>query len=62
MRRVVEANVIGTLLTSREAARRLSTARGGPGGALVDRLLDGDPARRAGEYVDYAASKGALDS
>lgn len=62
MRRVVDVNVIGTLLTVREAARRLSTARGGPGGAIV---IVSSMASRLGspnEYVDYAASKGALDT
>ena len=62
MRRVVEVNVLGTLLTAREAARRLCTARGGPGGAIV--IVSSMAARLGapGEYVDYAASKGALDS
>ncbi|TPE49720.1 SDR family oxidoreductase [Amaricoccus solimangrovi] len=62
MARVVEVNVTGTLLTAREAARRLSRARGGPGGALV---IVSSMASRLGspnEYVDYAASKGALDA
>lgn len=56
MRRVVEVNLLGTLLTAREAARRMS------GGSLV--LLSSIAARLGapGEYVDYAAAKGAIDT
>jgi NAD(P)-dependent dehydrogenase (short-subunit alcohol dehydrogenase family) len=62
IRRVVEVNLIGTLLTLREAARRLPTSRGGPGGAIV--IVSSMAARLGapGEYVDYAAAKGALDT
>lgn len=59
MRRILEVNVLGTLLTAREAARRLGAARGG---SLV---LVSSAAARLGsphEYVDYAASKGAVDT
>ena len=57
MRRIVEVNVLGTLLCAREGARRLGT-----GGSLV--LLSSAAARLGSpnEYVDYAASKGALDT
>jgi NAD(P)-dependent dehydrogenase (short-subunit alcohol dehydrogenase family) len=56
MRRVVEVNLLGTLLTAREAARRMT------GGSLV--LLSSVAARLGapGEYVDYAAAKGAIDT
>lgn len=62
MRRVIDTNVIGTLLTAREAARRMARSRGGSGGAIV--LVSSMAARLGapGEYVDYAASKGALDT
>ena len=62
MRRVFDVNVIGALLTAREAARRLSTSLGGAGGSLV---LISSAASRLGSpglYVDYAASKGAIDT
>ena len=62
MRRVFDVNVIGALLTAREAARRLSTSLGGVGGSLV---LISSAASRLGSpglYVDYAASKGAIDT
>lgn len=62
IRQVIDVNVMGAILTLREAARRLSTARGGPGGAIV--VISSMAARLGapGEYVDYAASKGALDA
>ena len=57
MRRVIDVNFLGTLLTAREAARRL-----GAGDALV--LVSSTAARlgAAGEYVDYAAAKGAVET
>lgn len=62
MRRIVEVNVLGALLTAREAARRLSKSSGGAGGSIV---LISSVASRLGSpnlYVDYAASKGAVDT
>ena len=62
MRRVFEVNVLGAYLTAREAARRLSKSRGGPGGSIV---LISSAAARLGSpnlYVDYAGSKGAIDT
>jgi NAD(P)-dependent dehydrogenase (short-subunit alcohol dehydrogenase family) len=60
--RMVEVNLLGALLTAREAARRLSTVRGGRGGAIV--LVSSTAARLGApfEYVDYAATKGAVDT
>ena len=60
--RVFAVNAVGAFLCAREAVRRMSTRRGGAGGAIVN---VGSLASRLGspnEYVDYAASKGALDS
>lgn len=61
-RRMFDINVIGTLLCSRAAVKRLSTRHGGRGGAIVNlssvAAVLGAPAM----YVDYAASKGAIDS
>jgi NAD(P)-dependent dehydrogenase (short-subunit alcohol dehydrogenase family) len=62
LRRMVEVNVLGAMLCAREAARHLMRDRGGPGGAIV---LVSSAAARLGspsEYVDYAASKGAIDT
>jgi len=60
--RVLMTNVFGTLLCSREAVRRMSTRHGAGGGAIVN---VSSAAARLGsphEYVDYAASKGAVDT
>lgn len=61
-RRVLDINVIGSFLCAREAIRRMSTASGGNGGAIVN--LSSRAADLGGpfEYVDYAASKGAVDA
>ena len=60
-RRLFDVNVIGTLLCAQHAVRRMSTRHGGAGGAIVNvssvASLIGSPAM----YVDYAASKGAVD-
>jgi NAD(P)-dependent dehydrogenase (short-subunit alcohol dehydrogenase family) len=60
--RILAVNVVGTILCCREAVRRLSTAHGGPGGSIV--LISSAASRigSAGEYIDYAASKGAVDT
>ncbi|MBV8472965.1 MAG: SDR family oxidoreductase [Hyphomicrobiales bacterium] len=62
MRRVFEVNVLGAYLTAREAARRLGKSSGGAGGSLI---LISSAAARLGSpnlYVDYAGSKGAIDT
>ena len=62
LQRMFSINILGAYLCAREAARRLSTMRGGRGGAIVN-LSSGAALRGApGEYVDYAGSKGAVDS
>ena len=60
--RVLAANVTGSLLCAREAVKRMSTRHGGRGGAIVN--LSSIAARLGGpgEYIDYAASKGAIDA
>jgi NAD(P)-dependent dehydrogenase (short-subunit alcohol dehydrogenase family) len=62
MRRIFEVNVLGAYLTAREAARRMSKSLGGGGGAIV--LVSSAAARLGspGLYVDYAGSKGAIDT
>ena len=55
-------NVTGTMLCSREAIRRMSTARGGSGGAIVNVSSRAAELGGAGVYVHYAASKGAVDA
>lgn len=59
---VFAVNVRGTILCSREAVRRMSTKRGGNGGAIVNISSRAAHTGAAGEWVHYAASKGAIDS
>jgi len=60
--RVFAANVTSCFLCSREAVRRMSTRHGGSGGAIVNVSSAAARLGSAGEYVDYAASKGAVDT
>ncbi|MGD9602532.1 MAG: SDR family oxidoreductase [Gammaproteobacteria bacterium] len=60
--RVFTTNVIGAFLCAREAVKRMSTLRGGAGGAIVNVSSAAARLGSPGEYVDYAASKGALDT
>ena len=60
--RVLATNVLGPLLCCREAVKRLSTRHGGPGGAIVNVSSAAARLGSPNEYVDYAASKGALDT
>jgi NAD(P)-dependent dehydrogenase (short-subunit alcohol dehydrogenase family) len=59
---VFRVNVIGTILCCREAVRRMSTAHGGSGGSIVNVSSLASRIGGAGEWVHYAASKGAVDS
>jgi NAD(P)-dependent dehydrogenase (short-subunit alcohol dehydrogenase family) len=60
--RVFAVNVTGAILCAREAVRRMSTRRGGTGGAIVNISSRAAHTGAAGEWVHYAASKGAIDS
>jgi NAD(P)-dependent dehydrogenase (short-subunit alcohol dehydrogenase family) len=60
--RVLATNVVGAFLCAREAVRRMSTRHGGSGGAIVNVSSVAARLGAAGEYIDYAASKGALDT
>jgi NAD(P)-dependent dehydrogenase (short-subunit alcohol dehydrogenase family) len=60
--RVFATNVRGAFLCAREAVRRMSTAHGGTGGAIVNVSSRAAQLGAPGEYVDYAASKAALDA
>ncbi|KQP12802.1 SDR family oxidoreductase [Pseudorhodoferax sp. Leaf267] len=62
LRRMFDINVIGALVCAREAVRRMSTRHGGQGGAIVNMSSAASRLGGAGQYVDYAASKGAIDS
>jgi len=62
LERVFAVNVIGPFLCAREAVRRMSTRRGGSGGAIVNVSSAASRTGSPREYVDYAASKAALDT
>ena len=62
LNRIFATNVTGTFLCSREAVRRMSTKHGGEGGGIVNVSSRASQIGSPGEYLDYAASKGAVDS
>ena len=62
LQRVFAANVMGPMLCAREAVKRMSAKLGGKGGAIVNVSSVASRLGSAGEYIDYAASKGALDT
>jgi hypothetical protein len=62
LQRVLSTNVVGSFMCAREAVRRLSTKHGGAGGAIVNISSGGARLGSPGEYVDYAASKGVIDT
>ncbi|TFY96622.1 SDR family oxidoreductase [Ramlibacter humi] len=62
LQRMFGINVIGSILCAREAVRRMSTKRGGPGGAIVNLSSAASRLGAPGQYVDYAAAKGAIDA
>jgi len=60
--RVFATNVIGAFMCAREAVKRMATSRGGAGGTIVNIASRAAQLGAPGEYVDYAASKAALDA
>ena len=60
--RMLQVNVLGAFLCAREAVQRMSTRLGGAGGAIVNVSSRAAVLGGAGEYVDYAASKAAVDA
>jgi NAD(P)-dependent dehydrogenase (short-subunit alcohol dehydrogenase family) len=62
MERLLVVNVLGAFLCAREAVRRMSTRHGGAGGAIVNVSSRASVLGAPGEYVDYAASKAAVDA
>lgn len=62
LNRIFTTNITGYFLCAREAVRRMSTRRGGAGGAIVNVSSGAARLGSPGEYVDYAASKGAIDT
>jgi NAD(P)-dependent dehydrogenase (short-subunit alcohol dehydrogenase family) len=62
LQRIFAVNAIGPFLCSREAVRRMSTSHGGAGGAIVNVSSSSAQMGSPNEYVDYAATKGALET
>jgi NAD(P)-dependent dehydrogenase (short-subunit alcohol dehydrogenase family) len=62
LQRMFAINVFGTFMCSREAVKRLSTRHGGAGGVIVNLSSVAARLGAPGQYVDYAAAKGAIDS
>ncbi len=62
IQRILATNVVGAFVCAREAVLRMSLSRGGRGGAIVNVSSVAARLGSPGEYVDYAASKGALDT
>lgn len=62
LRRMLGVNVVGPFLCAAAAVRRMSTRHGGAGGAIVNVSSTAARLGGPGEYVDYAASKGAIDT
>ncbi len=62
LKRMFATNAIGTMLCAREAVKRMSTRFGGSGGAIVNVSSGAAKSGAPGEYVDYAATKGAVES
>lgn len=61
-RRMFDINVIGSLICAREAVRRMSPRHGGEGGSIVNVSSAASRLGSPGQYVDYAAAKGAIDA
>jgi NAD(P)-dependent dehydrogenase (short-subunit alcohol dehydrogenase family) len=62
LQRIFTTNIVGPFLCAREALRRMSRRYGGPGGTIVNVSSGAARLGAPGEYVDYAASKGAIDT
>jgi len=62
MKRMFEINVLGAYLCAREATRRMAKSRGGKGGDIVNISSIAGRLGSPGEYIDYAGSKGAVDT
>jgi NAD(P)-dependent dehydrogenase (short-subunit alcohol dehydrogenase family) len=62
LQRILSTNVVGAFICAREAVKRMSTKHGGSGGAIVNLSSRASVLGSPGEYVDYAASKAAVDT
>jgi NAD(P)-dependent dehydrogenase (short-subunit alcohol dehydrogenase family) len=62
LRRILDVNIVGPFICCREAVRHMSMSLGGSGGVIVNVSSMASRLGSPGEYIDYAASKGALDT
>jgi len=62
LQRMFNTNIIGSFVCAREAVKRMSTRHGGSGGSIVNVSSAASRVGSPGQYVDYAASKGAIDT
>ncbi len=62
LKRMFDINVLGSMLCAREAVKRMSTRHGGAGGAIVNVSSAASRLGSPGQYLDYAAAKGAVDA
>jgi NAD(P)-dependent dehydrogenase (short-subunit alcohol dehydrogenase family) len=62
LQRMFAVNVFGSFVCAREAVKRMSTRYGGSGGAIVNVSSAASRLGSPGQYVDYAAAKGAIDT
>jgi NAD(P)-dependent dehydrogenase (short-subunit alcohol dehydrogenase family) len=62
IRRILDVNVVGAMLCTREAAKRMSTRSGGPGGAIVNVSSIAAVLGGANQWIPYAAAKGAVNA
>ena len=62
LKRMFDTNILGSVVCAREAVRRMSTRHGGRGGAIVNLSSAAAKLGSPAQYVDYAASKGAIDA
>ncbi len=62
LRKIFDTNVVGSFLCAREAVKRMSVSRGGSGGSIVNLSSSAARIGSPNEFIDYAASKGAIDT
>lgn len=62
LRKIFDINIVGSFLCAREAIKRMSTSRGGSGGSIINLSSAASRIGSPHEFIDYAASKGAIDT
>ncbi len=62
LRKIFDTNIVGSFLCAREAVKRMSVSRGGSGGSIINLSSAAARIGSPNEFIDYAASKGAIDT